>query len=380
MALNNKIPNEVIEVVQKKITEEERSSKEKSDQFNKSLELAKEFQKAVKESEEQAERAIELAYNGNVPGAIPGNIPVEGAASLLQRDPKTQFKPLFMANCAGCHSYADNKVVPEETLAKMKPLFKIRDLEPKPDPKKPEKKVEPFTFIASDLAGFGTQEWIASFLKHPTDKRFFGRIKDPDGELVLEGMKKFVAREIKMAQQANGAKGIADLEADFDKIAGWLAKHPTGTDFKEPEDKAAFLLFKDKYDCTKCHQYEDVNKGAVSAPHLTGYGGQAWLHKMIRSPGHPDLYGEKNVQEFMVNGKPVKKTMMPSFFPASTTQAELQRHDYGLLLNKFFEIKKVEFADLSDIQREMLVRGLTGDYRIVFGGHPITAIEKKEKK
>lgn len=370
-ALNNKVPEPVAELIKKKIAEEERGTPEHAKEFKKALEQAKDFQGMVKDAEEQATRAIELAYTGNVPVFMPGNIPITGAVELLRKDPKTRFKPLFLKHCAACHSYADDRVVEFDPKSAWQPLFLIRKIKDFKDAK----------YSASDLAGFGTQEWISSFLKNPGSKRFYGRILDPSGAPVFESMQKFVAREFKNALKEKGEAGVAEVEADFAKIASWLATHPTGTDFKQPEDKVGYTLFKEKYNCVKCHRYENVHSSTASAPDLTGYGGPLWLHKMIRSPGHPDLYGANNVQEFMLpNGLKVVKSLMPSFFPANNVQAELQRKDYELLLKKTIDVKNVEFADLSDIDRELLVRGLTGDYRLVFGGQEITAIEKKEKK
>src|SRR5262249_47082361 len=151
-ALANQIPLPVAEFIQTKIHEEERASTASKDEFDKALAKAGKFQAEVKKGNDYAQRAIELAADG---------IPVGGADALLDRDPKTQFQGLFMAKCAACHSYADEKdnVVSVDSLKAIKPLFKIRDLE---DKKHPEKA---FKFTASDLAGFGTQDWIYHFLK-----------------------------------------------------------------------------------------------------------------------------------------------------------------------------------------------------------------------
>jgi quinol-cytochrome oxidoreductase complex cytochrome b subunit len=359
----HQLPDPFIDYLRAKMKEEEYGTDANKEAFKKALAKAAKFQAEVDKGNHYAQRAIELAVDG---------IPASGGDALLDCDPKTQFRPLFTNRCATCHSYADRDVVPATLLDKKTVLFRIRELDEFKD-------AEKVKFTSSDLAGFGTQEWIYDFLKDPSKPRFYGRIKGPDGEPVFTAMKtKFVDREYKNARKEKD--GVARLEADFDKIAAWLATHPTGTKFKEAADTEAFGLFKEKYNCTKCHQYENLNMGGVSAPDLTGYGGAAWLHKMIRSPGHPDLYGPNNVQEFDVGGQKIVKSMMPSFFPADTVQADLQRSDYEWMLLKAFEIKKVQFADLSEIDRELIVRGLIGDYRVVFGGQPVTAIEKAQKK
>lgn len=385
-ALNNDVPEPVAELIRKKIAEEEKATKESTEKFTEALQKAKNFQEAVHKAHLHAERAIELAHP-KLPGKG-GNIPPEGAKFLLRHDPKTQFKRLFK-NCATCHSYADERVVDFAKIPDLKPAFYINR----------EKEYKEAKFSASDLAGFGTKEWIHSFLKNPGDNRFFGRILDEKGKpRFRKGMMRWVQEQCEEAE-GKGKEAVNKLEEDFGKIAAWLASHPTGTDFKKPELQEGFLLFQNPkgYNCTGCHQYENLNKEAVSAPDLTGYGSQGWLHKMIRSPGHPELYGTKNIIFFEEevkdkkgnvikdqdgNPKTVSKTksLMPSFMPAGNALADLQRKDFQFFLKKTLDVDKVDFEVLSDLDRELIVRYLTGDYRVVFGGQEVTGVEVKKKE
>lgn len=358
-ALSDQVPDKVAELVREKMQEEELATPASKAEFEKALKKAAEFQKKVVQGSILATRAIELAGGG---------IPAEGANVLLERDPKTQFKPLFMSKCAACHSYADAEVVQFTDPKGFQPLFKIRD----------DKAFAKAKFTASDLAGYGTEEWIFSFLKNPMDNRFFGRIVDENGDHHLVGMRKVIKRAYADAKNA-GPDGVVKLEKDFRKIAAFLATHPTGTDFKEPAEKEGFKLFKEKYECVSCHGYAGVNN-AGTAPDMTGYASAPWLHKMIRSPGHPEMYAGRNFLEVDKNGKKISKNLMPSFLPAGNTLADLQRKDYQFFLIKTLEIHNVDFADLSDLHRELIVRGLTGDYRLVFGGQEITAAKEQKKE
>jgi hypothetical protein len=125
---------------------------------------------------------------------------------------------------------------------------------------------------------------------------------------------------------------------------------------------------------------------------------------MIRSPGHPLLYGDSNTLEENEkdkdgkdvldkegNPKKVKRNLMPSFFPAGNTNAELAKKNYQLLVNLARKNQAlnggeppppefvIDFAALSNLERELIVRYLTGDDRVVFGGAEITGVEEEKQ-
>jgi hypothetical protein len=172
------------------------------------------------------------------------------------------------------------------------------------------------------------------------------------------------------------------IEKDFGHIAAWLATHPRGKTFdkqKEPTLAAGYRAFTDR--CAECHAYEGEGGGEVgsSGPDLTGYGDANWLRLMIMSPDHPARYGTRN--------------RMPGFRDlegptGAVTSQELQR-TRTLLFKEIAEDdsqaekkkKDIEEAtrvvNLSDIDRELIIRWLLKDDRVVFGGAPISGPPKK---
>src|SRR5205085_5397 len=183
--------------------------------------------------------AIQLAHDG---------IPADGARNLLRHDPMTQGPRLFKENCASCHDYNGP---PKET---------------------PDRKA-----TASDLAGFGTRDWIAGLLTDAAAPQYYGRTHLKNGR-----MSRFVT------EQRN--KNDPKIAEDFDTVAEWLAGHPRGT---QPSTSRGAKVFNKR--CARCHSYEGQGGGEPgSAPDLTGYGDAEWLRLMIMSPDHPQRYGTRN--------------------------------------------------------------------------------------
>jgi quinol-cytochrome oxidoreductase complex cytochrome b subunit/mono/diheme cytochrome c family protein len=360
-ALSNNIPDQVGEKVVERMEEEkslqEQALKKKGDktEWAKALIKAEQFQAGQALAATKAKRALQLAMS---------RIPVEGPVTLVRNDPVLQFKGLFKSNCASCHSYGE--------FSKDAP-WKTTDLA--------EFKENP-VFTASDLYGFGTEEWIYEFLKNPGTDQFYGRTTK-DGDVAFSRMTDWatdpeprsgafqIAKRLLKEDPDNPKEEPTDEEVkvklndDFRAIASWLAQHPTDNDWdKKEEGKFArgydLFLNEKKYNCTRCHGYEDAPVG--TGPDLTGYGGQLWLHRMIRKPAHEDMYGRKN--------------LMPSFWPEGGNDVLIEKLEYlhqpgGSQSN---------FAALANIEIEMIVRHLTGDDRLVFGGRPITAVKKKDEK
>jgi hypothetical protein len=104
--------------------------------------------------------------------------------------------------------------------------------------------------------------------------------------------------------------------------------------------------------CASCHSFQGA--GGKNAPDLTDYGSQEWIRGMIINPSHSSRYGKKNE--------------MTSF------------HGEGLgediLLREFLELQenndaKANLKELSASDREIIIRWLTRDYRVVFGGKDV---------
>ncbi|HYV35279.1 MAG TPA: cytochrome b N-terminal domain-containing protein [Gemmataceae bacterium] len=251
-------------------------------------------------------------------------IPEGGAALLLRRDPMTAGKKLFVQHCGSCHSYQG-----------------VCDTEP---------------FQASDLTNFGSKEWIRSMLTNAGDKRFFGRTK-------LDGMKGWSEnyQDIKDPAQK------IPYEAWMDRVTDWLAGHPTGqpkADPKTPEE----IKFKQGYDaffdkkiskgrCYTCHTYD--GKGSDKGPDLTGYGSAEWLRLMIIAPAHPSRHGKENA--------------MTAFRPKDGPGAEILLHELAVVAGD-------KYSPLSDVDRELIIRFMLHDDRVVFFGQPVSGPPPAKKQ
>jgi quinol-cytochrome oxidoreductase complex cytochrome b subunit/mono/diheme cytochrome c family protein len=296
------------------------------------------FRKQVEHAEENAVRVVQIARDG---------LPDGGGALLLRRDPLTAGKKLFVLHCGGCHSF--------DGVSETGP------------------------FEASDLTQFGTNDWIRPMLENPADPRFFGRTKllgmkgwsskhhdfrkallDEIGD--LDGKNDAKSRE----ERAEAQKTLAYYDAWVDRVAGWLATHPTGKpkeDPKTPDDKkfadgyAAFFDKKIKQGrCSSCHTF--AGDGGSEGPDLTGYGSADWIRLMIVAPAHPMRHGAKN--------------NMTAF-----------RNDQGpgaeILLRELAAVAGDKYSPLSDVDRELIIRFVLHDDRVVFFGRPITGPEVKKK-
>ncbi|MBI3465976.1 MAG: cytochrome b N-terminal domain-containing protein [Planctomycetes bacterium] len=241
-------------------------------------------------------------------------IPADGPISLLRRDPQTRGPVLFNEQCAGCHSFS--------------PLVQSGDQ-------------------ASDLAGFGTEKWIRDLFRDPANPRFFGHTK-------LRKMAQWVKNT--REKVTDDPEKLAQLESDLDGIASWMAGHPRG--IPAEEDNSPFALGYRAFEnrCMNCHTYEGEGGGDVAAPDFTGYGSIEWARVMVMAPDHPTRYGEKNA--------------MPAFRNLEGPGSELTKLEFAE------KGAKIKLIHLSDVDRELILRWLTGDGRVVFGGEPVSAPPK----
>ena len=274
------------------------------------------FQDEVEKADVLAKRAIQLAGQG---------IPAEGAVYLLRRDPCTKGEELFRQNCASCHSYGDPK---KEGAS------------------------------ASDLANFGTKQWVRELLEEPDSPRYFGRTK-------LKRMSDWVKKERKKGKEEK-------LRADFKQVSEWLGSHPR-QDIPAESDQSEFAKGYRVYEerCSACHSYKGTGGGEANAPDFTGYGDADWIRLMIMSPNHPLRYGSNN--------------RMPAFRDLEGVDGDVKRAELERIKKTLEEAagddekkkKQVEestrVVNLSDIDRELIIRWLLQDYRVVFGGEPISA-------
>jgi ubiquinol-cytochrome c reductase cytochrome b subunit len=288
---------------------------------DKKVEKAADFQHKVHAAEVLARRAAQLAMDG---------VPVEGARELIRNDPATRGALLFQTQCAVCHAYT--ATAEEKALG-------IPNC-----PKEGKKEV----FKASDLGGWGSKEWIKGLLDNPSDPKYLGLTK-------LEGMKKW-RKGVEKDRKKMTKEAIAEEDNTFGKIAEWLAAQALPREKRDRELEAKGLeMFKEN--CSTCHRVG--NDGEEQAPDLTGYGSQEWLRLMIMSPGSKQRHGEKNE--------------MPAFRNLDGPGAEVYKQE-------FLESsgKDAKLIHLSDIDRELIIRLVTRDHRVVFGGHPVAGPPKRQ--
>lgn len=294
-------------------------------------EKSKKFQEDLVKAEKEAHRAVTLARQG---------IPEEGARELLRKDPWLRGENLFKQNCAVCHKYTVDP--PEHGFAG----FVKGD------------------FKAPDLGGFASEKWIRGLLENPGDNKYFGHTK-------LTGMKNW-RKAIDKEDRADWKeqlkpdafkKKVAEQDAEFDLLARFLA------DQAKPKEKRDAALFNDgikaffkEGSCSKCHHVAGgKGKGGRRGPDLTGYGSQEWIRLMIMSPSHPTRYGEKNT--------------MPAFRNLDGPGAEV--HDLAFRETMQEVDPNVQVVNLSDIDRELIIRWMTKDYRVIFGGKTISGAAQR---
>lgn len=272
-------------------------------------EAATEFQKKVKIAHDLAGRAAQLAMAG---------VPDDGGRQLLRQDPGTRGMDLFQNNCAVCHSFTPRSGDSFEGFTKGE-------------------------FKASDLGDYASEKWIRGLLENPGDGQYFGRTP-------LKGMmnwKKGILKERKDADK----KAIADEEAEFDQIAKWLADqaHPPEQRDRELEKKGRPLF---ENHCATCHCFG--KEGGDTAPDLANYGSARWIRGMIMAPGHKNRYGDKN--------------QMPAFRNLEGPGSEVELEEF---YDNNPEFPRDKILHLSDIQRELIIRFMRRDPRVVFGGKSI---------
>ncbi len=318
------------------------------------IKKAENFVHGVEEAETLAQRACQLAMYGS---------PVEGGHYLIRRDPLTTGRKLFEVKCGVCHGFTAQESDKFESMTGGK--------------------------TASDLGNFGTKEWVRGLLKNPMDNHYFGLVKrdevDADGKKAkIEGlttMQQNWRAGIDKARKA-GKVDAAAQDKDFDKIAEWLEflgktpKEKRGTVPAEKEKEDALIdagqkAFDKKANrCASCHAVEMRVAGpagklvwekadTADAPDLTDYGSADWLRGMIMHPGHKSRYG-------FLDGT---KNLMPAFRPKDGVGTEI-----GLLEFREANEKTPDnmILELSDVDRELIIRWILRDYRPVYGGAPIS--------
>ncbi len=289
----------------------------------------------------EAKRACNVAMLGT---------PVEGDVFLSRNDPVVQGPKLFKAKCATCHAYS-----PSERELQFNPLFRgfpsadekaKLAAEAKTDPEPKER--------PADLSGFGYKPWIRKAVLEPA------KLFDGVHQAGMIGWRESIDEERKEMSKED----VALQDKEFDEIIDWLADQRRPESERNVDDESKELrkhgIPAFKKHCQRCHTFEDLGPEDMKnrAPDLTAYGSQEWIRMMIWAPDHPHRYGFKK-----------KSNDMPAFRDLERPGSELDIADYHGKYNK----KLIVGANhLSDLDREIIIRWLTGDYRIIFGGQPIS--------
>jgi ubiquinol-cytochrome c reductase cytochrome b subunit len=306
---------------------------------------AKEDQKKFQKAAAEAKRAVDLAREG---------IPEEGARYLLRNDPLLKGRQLWVARCSVCHPFTTDPALGEPALETLFPeRFK------KPD------------YRAADLGDYAHPDpkkraaWIRGLLEKPDDPKYFGRT-DPKLEKMTEWKKGVLETRAEWKKELSkeaAAEKIRKQEEHYDTVARWLA------DQANPKEQRDAKLHTDGLEafgrkgagCNQCHALSgDKVKGGESAPDLTGYGSQEWIRLMVMNPGHSLRHaGAKN---------------MPAFRPLDGPGTEAYKLEFGEAQPGF------PVEHLSDLDRELIIRWMTRDLRVVFGGQTVSGPPKNDKK
>ena len=257
----------------------------------------KEHQLSLAEAHRDGQRAIELASG-------PDKIPVEGAVSLLRKDPFTQGPRLFAQHCFACHRYNGHdgrgKVVTEASKVEGEP----------PVIAKP---------TAPDLGSFGSREWMTGIV---TDySNHVGWLKN--SQWFIDAQAKSAAGEsvdfinpdssemadwtsgnlesLRSPENADNVKALVEFLASEAGHAGTTfdtAMVEKGRDLAINGTWAGAM--KDT-SCAGCHDTigQDFpavpdDSAASGYPTMAKYGSAAWLKDFIRHPDADRHYGAKN--------------------------------------------------------------------------------------
>ncbi len=213
------------------------------------------FVTAKAEADAAAERADELASS-------PMGIPAAGGLAMLRADPLTQGPKIFAASCSSCHRFEGHDGlggVPTDPPS------------------------------ASDLAGYGSREWLRGLLdadRVTTDEYFGGT------EHVRGRMARFVTRglpQLTDAEREDLAKVILAVSAE----AELPAQAGVDADDAETIEEGRELIASEAIDCVRCHTFRGF-EGEDDVPVLTGWGSREWMLGMLHDPTQPRYYGENN--------------------------------------------------------------------------------------
>jgi ubiquinol-cytochrome c reductase cytochrome b subunit len=210
-----------------------------------------EYQVAKLVSKRDAERAVVLANGG---------VPITGALTLMRDDPYTQGPRIFSRNCASCHRFDGH-----DGMGNALPADSIS---------------------ASDLSGFGSREWVQTFLNADSilSRKHWGGTIHTEGDMALwladhipESDEEKVTRRNVVLALSSQAKLSAQAELDR-KDSVQIA---LGIQYMRNTSSG----------CAECHKFQDVG---TDSPELTDWGSREWMIAFVNDPTHPRFFGRDN--------------------------------------------------------------------------------------
>ena len=252
-------------------------------------------QAALAEAHRDGQRAIELASG-------PDKIPVDGAVSLLRRDPFTQGPRLFAQHCAACHRI--NGHTGRGTLVM-------------------EKDAQQNTIVgaptAADLGNFGKREWmtgiVMDYSKHFSWLKNAGWYKTAAAKVAAgESVDYINSDDSEMANWTSGnmeslksAENAENVKALIEFLAAEAGHTPGDFDATLVEQgrklatEGTWAGAMNGTSCKSCHETigdefpaQPTDEGASGYPTMAKYGSAAWLKDFIRNPAAARHYGAKN--------------------------------------------------------------------------------------
>ncbi len=264
----------------------------------------KDHQLALAEAHRDGQRAIELASG-------PDKIPVEGAVSLLRKDPFTQGPRLFAKHCFACHRYNGHdgrgKLVTEAGKV---------IIDSNPPVIGPSVIAAP---TAPDLGSFGSREWmtgiVTDYSNHVAwlkNSEWFrnAQAKAAAGESVefispdssdMANWTGVNVESLKSAENADNVKALVEFLASEAGHAGTVYETALVERGRDIAIKGTWAGALKDTSCESCHDTIGQDFPAVpddsaagGYPTLAKYGSAAWLKDFIRHPDAARHYGAKN--------------------------------------------------------------------------------------
>lgn len=257
----------------------------------------RDHQAALAEAHRDGLRAIELASG-------PDKIPVDGAVSLLRRDPFTQGPRLFAQHCKACHRYNGHSgrgaLVMESANDKtMPPVIGAP--------------------TAADLGQFGRREWmtgiVTDYSNHFAWLKNAGWFKEAKAKSAAGESVEFINPDgSEMADWTSGNIESLNAPENSDNVKALVEFLAAEAGHKQMEFDPALVERGRKLavdgdwagalngtSCKQCHdtigevfpaQHDDSK--ANGYPTMAKYGSATWLKDFIRNPGAARHYGARN--------------------------------------------------------------------------------------